>query len=261
MFPPVLVGLANQPVIPPAQPDVPAFARAIFDYSLNQLDAGAGIADRRAESGRELTVAGYDVKRALKELYAPKNTAWALVEVPELRFIAIDGRGDPNTAQEYARAVEALYAVAYTIKFASKRDAGRDFVVGPLEGLWWSADPAAFTTRAKDSWSWTLLLNQPDWITKDAVEDARQAALAKKKLPAIANIRPQTLHEGRCAQALHVGSYDDEGPALATLHETYLPANGLRESGLHHEVYLSDPRRTEPAKCKTVLRQPVQPAD
>lgn len=198
----------------------------------------------------------YDVKRELKDLYAPRNTTWALVDVPELRYLAIDGHGDPNTSPAYAAAVEALYATAYTLKFASKAS-GRDFVVGPLEGLWWADDLTVFTRRAKDAWNWTMLLHLPGWLTDEQVEDARQAAMAKKKLAAIAEVGPLTLREGRCAQVLHVGSYDDEGPILATLHEEFLPANDLRESGHHHEVYLGDPRRTEPAKLKTVLRQPV----
>ncbi|MFJ1768305.1 GyrI-like domain-containing protein [Amycolatopsis sp. NPDC088138] len=193
----------------------------------------------------------YDIKKDLKQLYAPKNTDWALLDVPAQRFIAIDGRGNPNTAESYQRAVEALYAVAYTLK----RAAERDFVVGPLEGLWWAEDMAAFTVRAKDSWQWTMLIAQPEWIDGDAVEEARETVRRKKKLDA--DVRFETLTEGRCAQALHVGSYDDEGPLLARLHEDFLAAQGLKPSGLHHEVYLGDPRRTEPAKLKTVLRQPV----
>jgi hypothetical protein len=201
----------------------------------------------------------YDVKRELKELYAPKSREWGLVHVPPQQFIAFTGRGNPNTAPEYAQAVEALYAVAYTLKFAGKR-AGRDFVVGPLEGLWWADDPSVFTTRAKDSWQWKMLISRPDWITAQDVEEAVEAASAKKKLPAIARVRHVTLDEGTCAQVLHVGSYDDETPILATLHDEYLPDNDLAMSGLHHEIYLGDPRRTEPAKLKTVLRQPVRPA-
>ncbi|GAB3435226.1 GyrI-like domain-containing protein [Actinophytocola sediminis] len=204
-----------------------------------------------------MNTAKYDVKRALKDLYAPKNTTWALLDVPELSYLAIDGHGDPNTAPAYPAAVQALYSVAYTLKFASRRDTGRDFVVGPLEGLWWAEDPTVFTTRAKESWNWTMLLHQPAWLTADQVRAAREAALAKKGLPAIAELRTLTITEGRCAQVLHVGSYDDEGPVLATLHDEYLPANGLREAGQHHEVYLGDPRRTAPAKLRTVLRQPV----
>lgn len=203
----------------------------------------------------------YDVKRELKQYYAPKNSEWALVDVPAQRFIAVDGRGDPNTSADYARAVEALYSVAYTIKFASKRTLGRDFVVGPLEGLWWSDRPEVFTARAKDAWQWRMLISQPDWITEDFIDEAKQAALAKKGLPTIADVRYETLHEGTSAQLLHIGPYDDEGPVLAKLHHKYLAANNLRMTGHHHEIYIGDPRRAEPAKLKTVLRQPVRTAN
>ena len=203
----------------------------------------------------------YEVKRELKQCYAPKNTDWALVDVPAQRFIAVDGRGDPNTSADYARAVEALYTVAYTIKFASKTALGRDFVVGPLEGLWWSDRPEVFISRTKDAWHWRMLISQPDWITDDLIDDAKQTALTKKSLPTIADIRRETLHEGTSAQLLHLGPYDDEGPVLARLHHEYLAANNLRMSGHHHEIYLSDPRRTDPAKLKTVLRQPVRTAN
>lgn len=196
----------------------------------------------------------YDVKKDLKQLYAPKNTEWALLDVPEQRFLAVDGRGNPNTAESYARAVEALYAVAYTIKMTAKRS-GEDFVVGPLEGLWWADDYTAFTVRAKDSWQWTMLVSLPARIGEDAVEAAREAVRRKKKIEA--PVRIEKLHEGRCAQALHVGSYDDEGPLLARLHGEFLAAHGLRPTGRHHEVYLGDPRRVEPAKLRTVVRQPV----
>ncbi len=115
----------------------------------------------------------YDVKRELKQFYAPTNTDWALVDVPAQQFIAVDGRGDPNTSVDYARAVQALYAVAYTIKFTSKRTLRRDFVVAPLEGLWWSDRPEVFTTRAKDAWQWRMLISQPDWISDDLIDEAK----------------------------------------------------------------------------------------
>ncbi|MFF4745987.1 GyrI-like domain-containing protein [Streptomyces sp. NPDC047980] len=206
-------------------------------------------------------MAPYDVKRERKELYAPENTAWGIVDVPEQQFIAIDGTGNPNTAPAYAHSVEALYAVAYTLKFASKRTAGCDFVVAPLEGLWWADRPEAFTSGAKDSWNWTMLINMPSWITKEMIEDAKQTALTKKKIPTIPQLRHLTLHEGHSAQVLHIGSYDDEAPVLHELHRSYLDANGLRPSGLHHEIYLSDPRKTVPEKLKTILRQPVEDLD
>jgi len=202
----------------------------------------------------------YDVKRELRQCYAPRNTRWALVEVPAQRFLAVDGHGDPNTSADYARAVEALYTVAYTVKFASKRTLDRDFVVGPLEGLWWSDRPEVFTARAKDAWHWRMLISLPDWITDALVAEAKVAALAKKDLPTIAAVRREPLHEGTCAQLLHVGSYDDEGPALAELHHEYLAAHNLRMTGHHHEIYLGDHRRTEPAKRRTILRQPVEAA-
>ncbi|MFE9103535.1 GyrI-like domain-containing protein [Actinomadura geliboluensis] len=203
----------------------------------------------------------YDIKRELKQCYAPRNRGWALVDVPAQRFIAVDGSGDPNTSADYARAVEALYTVAYTIKFASKRTLDRDFVVGPLEGLWWSDRPEVFTARDKDAWQWRMLISQPDWITEDFIDDAKQTALTKKGLPAIADVRYEPMHEGLCAQVLHIGPYDDEGPILAELHGEYLAANNLRMTGHHHEVYLGDPRRSAPAKLRTVLRQPVERAD
>ncbi|KFG08523.1 MULTISPECIES: GyrI-like domain-containing protein [Streptomyces] len=200
----------------------------------------------------------YDVKRALKAYYAPKNTDWELVDVSELRYLAVDGHGDPNTATAYRHAVEALYAVAYTVKFTSRRELGEDFVVGPLEGLWWADDMDDFLARRKDNWRWRMLINVPGWITDLMIEEARAAALAKKDRPALGDVRPETLREGTSAQVLHIGSYDDETPVLTRLHRDYLPAHGLREAGLHHEIYLSDPRRTDPARLRTVLRQPVE---
>lgn len=202
----------------------------------------------------------YDVKREFKHCYAPKNLDWELVDVPEQRFIAVDGRGDPNTSADYAGAVAALYAVAYTIKFASKRTIDLDFVVGPLEGLWWADDPQAFASRAKDSWRWRMLISQPEWISEDMIGDAKQVAQTKKGLPVIAEVRHETLRERSSAQVLHIGPYDEEGHVLARLHDEWLDANKLRMSGLHHEIYLSDRRRTDPARLKTILRQPVQPA-
>lgn len=203
-------------------------------------------------------IAKYDVKRERKDCYSVKNADWELVDIPEFRYLAIDGRGDPNTSATYRRAVEALYAVAYTVKFASKGNLGRDFVVGPLEGLWWADDMDDFLARSKDDWSWRLLINLPDWITDAQVDDAKHVVLARKNALAVPDVRPETLHEGTSAQVLHIGSYDDETPTLARLHHEYLPANNLREAGLHHEIYLSDPRRTDPAHLKTILRQPVQ---
>lgn len=198
----------------------------------------------------------WDVKRERKDLYAPRTGGFELVEVPELAFLMVDGEGDPNTAQSYQDAVAALYAVSYALKFASKQLA-RDFVVAPLEGLWSADDPRVFVTRAKSEWKWTMMILQPEWITDAMVEEAVGRATAKKRLPAADRLRFERYGEGLSAQILHIGSYDDEAPVLERLHREFMPANGLTFNGPHHEIYLSDPRRTEPAKLRTILRQPV----
>lgn len=202
----------------------------------------------------------YDVKKVHRELYSPPSKEFAVVDVPEFQYIAVDGSGDPNTSAGYANAVEALYGVAYTLKFASKKTLGRDFVVGPLEGLWWADDPTVFTTRRKDSWGWTMMIGQPGWITEDMVGAAVDKVSRKKDIPALSSIRLFTLIERTCVQILHIGSYDDEAPVLDRLHNQYMPEHGLTFNGEHHEIYLSDPRRTAPARLRTVLRQPVKPA-
>src|SRR3712207_5860305 len=168
----------------------------------------------------------------------------------------IDGRGDPNTGPDYAAAVESLYSVSYAAKFASKAELDRDYVVGPLEGLWDAERREAFVDRSKGEWSWTMMIRQPDWITPELWEQAVDKAA--KKRPGVADVRLETYAEGLSVQILHIGSYDDEGPALARLHGEFLPANGYVETGRHHEIYLSDPREAEAAKLKTVLRQPVR---
>ncbi|WP_119697124.1 GyrI-like domain-containing protein [Microbacterium halotolerans] len=197
-----------------------------------------------------------DFKKALDAYSAPRE-AFRLVEVPDLRYLAIDGHGDPNSSPEYADALAALYPVAYRLKFASKSD-GRDYVVPPLEGLWWADDMSAFTTaRDKSRWHWTMMLMIPDWIDSEMV-DAAVELVGRSDPPArLHRIRIETLSEGTCVQTLHVGSFDDEGPVLARMHDEFIPANGLRMSGAHHEVYFSDVRRVAPDRMRTLLRQPV----
>jgi hypothetical protein len=203
----------------------------------------------------------YDLRKAHRHLYAPSTKDFSVVDVPAMTYLALDGAGDPNSSSAYAEAVEALYTVAYSIKMRSKKELARDFVVGPLEGLWRADDMSAFTRREKGSWQWTMLIAQPDWVTADMVETARALARRKKDLDALDVVALRSIHEGTCVQILHVGSYDDEAPTLERLHDTYLPEHGLTFNGDHHEIYLSDPRRTAPNKLKTILRQPVRPAD
>ena len=200
-----------------------------------------------------------DYKKELKHLYQPARGSFSVVDVPPMSFLMADGHGDPNTAPAYKDAVEALYAVAYKVKFASKKELGRDYVVPPLEGLWWAEDMALFSTRRdKSTWDWTMMIMQPDWVTQDMVDDAVRQVSRSKDLPALDRLRLEAYHEGLAVQIMHVGSYDEEGPTIARMHEQYIPEHGYAPAGKHHEIYLSDPRRTAPEKLKTVLRQPVR---
>lgn len=190
--------------------------------------------------------------------YRARSGEFRVVDVPPLRYLMIDGHGDPNTAPEYAAALTTLYPVAYRLKFASKTELSRDYVVPPLEALWWAEDMAAFTTsRDKSRWSWTVMLMVPDWLAPEMVEAARAQAGTTRRLARLDDLRLDTLEEGRCVQTLHVGAYDDEAEVLARLHHEFIPGAGLRMIGRHHEIYLSDPRRVAPAKLRTILRQPV----
>jgi hypothetical protein len=194
-----------------------------------------------------------DLKKGIAAYSAPRGS-FQLIEVPALRYLATDGHGDPNTSKEYQDAVPALFGTAYKLKFLSKGELGRDYVVPPLEALWWADDMAAFTSaRDKSRWSWTLMNLVPDWITAEHVERARTAA----SLAADA-LELRDLAEGLCVQTLHVGSYDDETAVLADLHDRFIPREALRMRGRHHEIYLNDPRRTAPERLRTILRQPVE---
>ena len=202
-----------------------------------------------------------DFKREFAS-YTARRGEFTLVQVPVLQHLAVDGRGDPNTAPAYRDALASLYPLAYRLKFLSKNELGRDHVVMPLEALWWSADMAAFTSRRdKSRWEWTLLVMVPDWISAEHVEVARAAVARQGRAPALDAVRLERWAEGLSVQTLHVGSYDEEGPVLAALHEDFLPAHGLRRTGRHHEIYLADPRRTPAERLRTILRQPVEPVD
>ena len=199
-----------------------------------------------------------DFKKELKHLYRPSPKEFVVVDVPPRNFLMIDGHGDPNMAQQYQDAVEALYAVSYKLKFTSKKELGKDYVVPPLEGLWWAEDMETFTTkRNKSTWDWTMMIMQPEWIAQEMIEEAVKQ-VEKKGLPALSKLRMETYHEGLSVQILHIGSYDDEGPTIAKMHHEFMPENGYEPVGKHHEIYLSDPRKVAPGKLKTVLRQPVR---
>jgi hypothetical protein len=189
--------------------------------------------------------------------YAARRGRFDVVDVPPLWFLMIDGAGDPNTSTEYRAALETLYPVAYRLKFLSKRELGRDYTVMPLEALWWADDLEAFTARRdKSQWKWTAMILTPDWIAPGQVDEARDAVAGRA--PRASELRFERFDEGLCVQTLHVGPYDDEAPVLARMHDEVIPAEGLRMTGRHHEIYLSDARRTAPEKLRTILRQPVE---
>jgi hypothetical protein len=197
-----------------------------------------------------------DYKKLMPKLYSAPAGKFVAADVPEMQFVKIDGQGDPNTDPSYKRAIEWLFSVSYAMKFAAKATKGKDYVVPPLEGLWRADDPQDFVKRRKARWRWTMMIMAPDFTGQSMFEAAVEKA-HKKLGEAPETLRLELLDEGNCLQTLHIGSYDDEGPVLAKLHEELMPAQGLTFAGPHHEIYLSDARKTAPEKLKTILRQPV----
>jgi hypothetical protein len=183
-----------------------------------------------------------------------------LVRVPSTSFLMIDGHGDPNTSEAYRDAIAALYATSYTLKFAIKREAGLDYKVGPLECLWWAGDMAEFTTGHKAGWSWSAMIAQPEEVTPQRLAAALEELHRKKKdLPGLNKMRLERLEEGLCGQVLHIGPFSAEGPTIERLH-AFIRSHGYDFDGRrqkHHEIYTSDPRRSAPAKWRTIIRQPV----
>ena len=196
-----------------------------------------------------------DLKRELDQ-YQAKRGEFRLLDVPPTRYLMVDGHGGPDSA-EYADALAALFPVAYGLKFACKRELGVDYVVMPLEALWWADDPRVFATREKSAWDWTAMILTPDWITAELFESAVEAAARKGGAASLGDVRLDTLDEGLSVQVLHVGSFEDETPLLADLHDRFLPERGLAPAQKHHEIYLSDYRKVAPEKLRTIIRQPV----
>ena len=199
-----------------------------------------------------------DLKKTHKQLFSAREAA-KLVDVPPLRYFMIDGEGPPED-EAFQEAIQALYSTAYTLKFAQKKAGRTDFVVAPLEALWWSDDPRAFAENRREEWRWTAMVMQPDHVEDADIGDTL-AELQRKgtRNPAHDRLRLETLEEGRAAQLLYVGPYNDMGPSVAELN-AFAAAQGYQPNGRHHDIYLSDPRRTTPEKLKTILRQPVAPA-
>jgi hypothetical protein len=191
------------------------------------------------------------------ESYKARRGKFSVVDVPTLRYLMIDGEHGPDS-DEFKGAIQTLYPVAYKLKFASKRSLGQDYVVPPLEGLWWAEDMSVFTSGYdKSQWLWTAMILTPDWITDAMFREALADVSAKADPQFLEKLRLEELSEGKCVQTLHIGSFADEGPVLETMHEQFIPENGFSMRGKHHEIYFSDFRKTPAEKLRTILRQPV----
>jgi hypothetical protein len=198
-------------------------------------------------------------RKQLEELYLPPSDRFVMVDVPRMKFLMIDGEGNPE-GEPFSRALQWLFAVLYPIKRVAKERMGRHFVEPPLEGLWWADDVADFVAGKKDKLKWRLMIPAtPDWVTAELVANAiAQAADRLGEAPA--SLRLDVHEEGRSVQIMHLGPAAEQRDTMTRLHATYLPAHRLVCNGPHHEIYLTDPRRVAPEKNRTVLRQPVRSA-
>lgn len=199
-----------------------------------------------------------DLKKELRHLYAPPTHTVQRVDVPTLRFLKVDGQGDPNESVEYREAVEALFSLSYALKFRVKKPPLEiSYGVMPLEGLWWADDMSSFTSGDRSQWCWTMMIMQPDFIDGDLIEETRIAVAAKKNLPGLQRIRLESLTEGPAAQITHIGPFSAEGPPIEKVHR-FITESGHELTGKHHEIYLSDIRKANSEKWKTVIRQPFR---
>jgi hypothetical protein len=201
-------------------------------------------------------MAAVDMKEELERLYLKVPRTPVLVRVPTQQYLMVDGTGDPNTSQDFREAIQALYGLAYTLKFELKGE-GLDFTVMPLEGLFHAKDPAVFLEGRKKEWRWTLMIHMPKGVSAKRLASARKALMEKRKLSTMPDVRLERFSEGLCAQVLHVGPYAAEKPTIEGLH-AFLREQGCTFAGAHHEIYLGDPNRTAPARLKTIVRQPVR---
>jgi hypothetical protein len=199
-----------------------------------------------------------DLKKKWKQLYQPSQKEVTFVDVPPLTYLMVDGEGDPNTSTAFQQAVEALYSLSYTLKFSLKKGPKAvDYGVMPLEGLWWADDPRVFHSTDKSEWKWTAMILQPEFIGRKEVTAAFDEVRRKKNPAALDRVRLETLTEGPSAQILYVGPFADEGPTIQRIHD-FIHAAGKELHSKHHEIYLSDLRRTAPEKLKTIIRQPMR---
>ena len=196
-----------------------------------------------------------DFKKEYRKLYKPKKE-FEIVDVPEFNYLMIDGEGNPNISEKFDEAMDALFGMSYNIKFNYK-EKDKDYVVMPLEGLWWTEDMSNFTMENKDNWQWTMMIMQPDFVSEAVVEEMRDKVYEKKGIEIVNEVRLDNLEEGKSAQILYQGPYDEEGPVVEELHN-FINEKGYKRDKKHHEIYLSNPQRTAPEKLKTIIRQPIK---
>jgi hypothetical protein len=208
--------------------------------------------EKEMENGQ--VIKKVDYKKELREFYNPPKKN-GFVDIPEMNYLMIDGKGNPNTSPDFQAAIEALFSVSYTTKFLSKKS-GLDYVVMPLEALWYMDNMSEFGNSSKDEWQWTAMIMQPAHVSEALIQEAIEIVRKKKDIASLDKIRFQPYHEGLSVQILYVGPFDDEHPTIVKLHQ-HAAENGYAVTGKHHEIYLSDFRRVEPNKLKTIIRQPI----
>ena len=199
-----------------------------------------------------------DLKKEYRELYSPPGRDPVVVEVPPLKYLMIDGIDAEPGNEAFQNAIQALFSVSYKTKFISKKQLESDYVVMPLEGLWWADDMNDFVAGKKKNWRWTLMILQPGLVTLEMIDSAKDASGGKAPADSLEKLRLDELHEGLSAQIMHIGPYSEEHGNIMKIHELISGEGGSFEGTAqkHHEIYLSDFRKTAPEKLKTVLRQP-----
>lgn len=216
------------------------------------------------KTGKRETIMAFDYKKEYKEFYIPKNKP-GIITVPAMNYIAVRGKGDPNDENgEYKSSIGLLYAIAFTIKTSwrsgYKIDGYFEYVVPPLEGFWWQDGVKGIDYSHKENFRFISVIRMPDFVTKTDFDWAVAEAARKKKTD-FSKVEFFTYDEGECVQCMHIGSYDNEPATVAAMHE-YMEQNGyvldITDTRYHHEIYLSDPRRTAPEKLKTVVRHPIK---
>lgn len=200
----------------------------------------------------------YDFKKEKKNLYYPSEKKVSIVDVPRMNFLMVDGIGDPNTSMEYQNAMEALFPISFKTKFLSKKENNQDYVVMPLEGLWWVDNMEEFSIEDKESWKWTAMIMQPELVTEEMIKKAMEDVESKKNPVSLSKVRFEKFSERLSAQIMHIGPYGAaEEPTVAKLHD-FIEKSGYKIRDKHHEIYISDVRRTKPERLKTVIRQPIE---